>query len=390
MLSLVLITVAALLTRSLTRLEHQSFGLETDNRMVLHMDPVASGYTNDRMNGLMRSLSDRIGALPGTTSVAFANYSPLEGNNWGEGVFVEGKPDPGLLQDVGSTWVRVSPGFFNTIGERLLRGRDLSMDDRPGTPLVAVVNEAFVRKFFAGTDAIGKRFGTEKHKFDFTIVGIVQDAKFQNPKDEVRPIFFRSMLQPNPNADAKDMGETYSMAPHAMLVHVAVGQPGYEAQLRHAFQEVDPNLAITDLRTMNAQVSGLLTEERMVARLTGAFGFLALALASIGLYGVTSYAVAQRVPEIGVRMALGADRGSVLRMILRSAMLQTLLGLALGIPAALLAGHLLQAQLFGVKAYDVVTLLTACAVLGVSALLASFIPARRASAIEPMRALRSE
>jgi len=390
MLSLVLITVAALLTRSLTNLQHQNFGLETHNRLVLHMDPAATGYTNDRMPGLMRQLGDRIRAIPGTEKVAFANYSPLEGNNWGEGIFVEGKPDPRLGDNIGASWVRISPGFFETIGQRVLRGRDYTEADRKDTPLVSIVNETFVHKFFPNEDPLGKRFGIEKHKFLYTIVGVVADAKYQDPASEVNPMFFRSMLQPNPNADPKDMGETYSLAPHAILIRTTEAQQGYEAQLRRAFKEVDSNLAITDLRTLDSQVADQLNNQRMVARLTATFGILALVLASIGLYGVTAYAVAQRVPEIGLRMALGSDRRRILTMVLRGAMTQTLIGLALGIPAALLAGHYLQSQLFGIQGHDALTLAAACTILALSALTAAAIPARRASAIEPMQALRSE
>jgi macrolide transport system ATP-binding/permease protein len=389
-LSLVMITVAALLTSSLTNLERQPFGLETENRFVVHIDPIASGYTQDRLQGLMRSLGDRINALPGTQSVAFANYSPLEGNSWTREVFAEGKPDPSSAQDNRTTWMRVSPGFFNTIGERLRRGRDFTIDDRAGSPLVCVVNESFVHKYFSGQDPIGKRFGTESSKPIYTIIGVVADAKLQDPALAVQPVFFRSMLQPNPNAEMKDVGERYSLAPHAVLIETVNKRTGYEAQLRRAFMVVDPNLTILSLHTLDAQVSILLSEQRMIARLASAFGLLALVLASVGLYGVTSYMVSQRVPEIGIRMALGSDRVGVLNLILRGSMLQTIFALMVGVPAALLAGHYLQSQLFGVKGADLRSLLGACAVLGISALIASIIPARRASSVDPMQVLRSE
>ena len=389
-ISLVLITVAALLTRSLLNLQHQKFGLSTKDRVVIHLDPDASGYDANRIEGLMRSLRDRLLGVPGTQSVMFANYSPLEGNNWGEGIFVEGRPDPSLHQNIVSSWDRVSPGFFRAMDQPLLRGRELLDSDRADTPLVMVVNEKFVHKFFPNEDPVGKRVGIEAHKFKYTIVGVVADAKYQSPDQEVNPMYFRSMLQPDPQADPKDMGEKYSLLPHAILLLTSGAQEGYEKQVRRAFAEVDPNLAIGDYRTMDSQVNGLLNDDRMVARLTAAFGALALVLASVGLYGVTAYAVAQRVPEIGVRMALGADRGTVLRMVVRSAMLQTLVGLAVGVPAALLAGHFLQAQLFGIKGHDVPTLLGACAVLAIAAVAASLLPARRASSVDPMRALRAQ
>ncbi len=382
--------MAALLTRSLSNLQHQNFGLETENRVVIHLDPVASGYKADQMVLLMQRLKERLLAIPGTREVGFANYSPLEGNNWGEGVFVEGKPDPALHDDIYASWVRVSPGFFNTIQQPLLRGRDFSIEDRTTTPQVAVVNQKFVSKYFPNTDPLGKRFGTEKHKFDFTVVGVVGDAKYQNMAEAAPAMFFRSITQIRPNPDPKDMGETYSLAPHAILLHTSGAQQGYEAQVRRAMQEVDSNLAILDLRSMDSQVAAQLTDERMVARLTATFGVLALVLASVGLYGVTAYTVAQRVPEIGLRMALGSDRGGVLRLVLRGALSQTGVGLLLGIPAALAAGHYLQAQLFGIKGYDPLTLGSAAVTLALCALVASVVPARRASAIEPMRALRAE
>lgn len=390
MVSLLLITLAGLLTRSLANLEHQNFGLSTENRLVVHLDPVASGYTPERFEGLMRSLGQRLMSVPGTESVAFANYSPLEGNNWGEGVFVEGRPDPTLHDNIGASWDRVSPGFFATIGQPLVRGRDFLETDRTNTPQVLVVNEKFVRKFFPKEDPIGRHVGMEAHKFDYTIVGVVHDAKYQSPGDEVRPMYFRSMLQRNMKADPKDMGEVYSLAPHVVLIRTTGAMQGYEQQVRRAFTDVDSSLAIAEYSTMDHQIGGLLNDERMVARLTAAFGVLALVLASIGLYGVTAYSVAQRVPEIGLRMALGSDRSHVVGMVLKGAMLQTLFGLALGIPVTLLAGHYLQSQLFGIKGYDMATLLGACGVLALAALIASLVPARRASAIDPMQALRAE
>ena len=390
-LSLVLITVAVLLSRSLRNLQHQDFGLLTANRVVIHLDPDASGYGMGKYEGLMRNLKNRLLAVPGTRDVMFTNYSPLEGNSWGEEIYVAGRPEPSLKESITASWDRVSPGFFHSMGQPLLRGRGLLESDRADTPLVMVVNQAFVRKFFpGGDDPLGRRVGTDPHKFNYTIVGVVADAKYQSPDREVRPMYFRSMLQPDPNANPADTGETYSMAPHAIILQTAGAQEGYEKEVRRAFQDVDPNLAIEDYRTMDSQVSSQLNDERMVARLTAAFGVLALVLASVGLYGVTAYAVAQRVPEIGVRMALGADRAQVLRMVVRGAMVQTGLGLALGVPAALLAGYALRAQLFGIKGYDLPTLLGACTVLATAAALASLIPARRASTVDPMRALRTQ
>ncbi len=388
--SLVLITVAALLTRSLSNLDKQDLGLRTEDITVVHLDPGASGYAPARYEGLMRRLEQRLSNIPGTANVAFAQYSPLEGEIWGERVVIEGRPDPALHQDMSAAWDRVSPNFFSTMGEPLLQGHSFTESDRAGTPLVAVVNQKFARKFFPDEQAIGKRFGTELHHFDYTIVGVVADAKFQSPEKRAEPMYFRSMLQPNPRVVTNDAGEIVSLSPHAVLVRQMGPANGYQDQARRALAEVDPNLAILDLRSLRSQVAGELNDQRMLASLTSAFGLIALLLASIGLYGVTAYAVAQRVPEIGLRMALGSDRAGILRLVLRGALTQTLIGLAIGIPAALSAGHLLQAQLFGISGTDAASLITACMVLALSALAASLLPARRAAAIEPMQALRAE
>ncbi len=361
-----------------------------NGRIVIHLDPDASGYGKGRYEGLMRMLKNRLLAVPGTADVLFASYSPLEGNSWGEEIYVQGRPDPSPNESITASWDRISPGFFHSMGQPLLRGRDLQETDRADTPLVMVVNESFVTKFFRGEDPMGRRVGTDPHKFNYTIVGMVADAKYQSPECEIRPMYFRSMLQPDTNANPADTGESYSLAPHAIILRITGALQGYEAAVRRAFQDVDSKLAISDYRSMSSQVSSQLNDEHMVARLTAAFGALALLLASIGLYGVTAYSVAQRVPEIGVRMALGADRGSVLRMVVRGAMLQTAIGLALGVPAALLAGHLMQAHLYGIKGHDAATLLGACALLATAAALASLIPARRASSVDPMRALRAQ
>lgn len=389
-LSLVLIAVAALLTRSLRNLENQQLGLATEDRTIVHLDPTASGYTPARMPGLMQALSNRVQALPGTKEVAFANYSPLEGDNWGTGIFVAGRPDPGLHDDIYASLDRVSPGLFSSVGQHVIRGRDFSLSDRADTPQVVVVNEAFVRKFFPHEDPLGKHLGTEAHQFYFEVVGVVSDAKYSDMEAPAQPMLFRSMLQTNPKADAKDIGEVVSAAPHAMVIHTANATAASEVQLRQAIAEVDSNLAVRDVRSFRSQIAGQLNDSRMVARITAAYGLLALALAAVGLYGVTAYSVEQRVPEIGLRMALGANRSRVLTLVLRSAMAEVLLGLSIGVPLALVAGHLLDTRLFGLRGHDPLTLFLAGAALLLSGLLASALPARRASAIEPMQALRSE
>ena len=389
MLSVVLISVAGLLLHSLSNLQEQNFGLETQHLMVVHIDPIRNGYARDRVPALVANLNEHLGSLPGVQRVAFALSSPLEGGALNTTIYVHGRTPLARGENSSST-DRVTPGFFQTVGEPLLRGRDFTESDRKDTPLVAIVNQSFARKFFGTEDPLGKMLSIDPNQPGSTVIGVVGDAKYNSVTDDVVPMYFRPVLQPDPASGSASFIEDFAAAPGAILLR-AIGSPAaIEQQVRHAMREVDPNLAIVDIRTLRAQLATQLNQQRTVARLTAAFGLLALLLASIGLYGVTAYSVAQRVPEIGLRMALGADRGGVLALVLRGALLQTLAGLLLGVPLALLAGHYLQSQLFGIGGHDALTLAAACAVLALSALIAGFIPARRAANIDPMQALRSE
>ena len=393
-LSVVLLVSAGLLTRSLRNLEHQDFGIQTENRYVLHLSPAGAGYTPEKLPTLYRSLEQQFGTLPGVQSVGLALYSTLEGNNWGEGIYVEGRPAPAPTENNNSSWDRVSPKFFETVGQPVVRGRGFTEDDTATSQPVAVVNQAFVKKFFPKEDPLGKHFGPygEKYAGSFEIVGIVADAKYTNPRDVVRPMYFRPLPQriqglTDPNMI---MAEGRGMYINSITLHFR-GQPAnLEAMARRTLADLDPNLTIQDVQSLNAQVADNFTQERLIARLAMLFGLLALVLAAIGLYGITAYQVARRTSEIGLRMALGADRASVLRMVMRSALLQTALGLVIGIPVALIAAHYMADQLYAVKPYDPLSLAIAVVVLSAAASVAGFIPARRAANIEPMTALRIE
>ena len=196
-LSLVLLVSAGLLTKSLRNLEHQDFGIQTANRYVLHLDPAGAGYTPEKLPALYQAMEQQFGALPGVQSVGLALYSTLEGNNWGEQVFVEGRPDPGPNAHNGSSWDRVSPKFFETVGQPVIRGRGFTDADTATSQMVAVVNQAFVKKFFPKEDPIGRHFGIFESKFagSFEIVGVVADAKYTNPSRDVRPMYFRPLTQ---------------------------------------------------------------------------------------------------------------------------------------------------------------------------------------------------
>src|SRR5271163_1659934 len=393
-LSLVLLVGAGLLTKSLRNMENQDFGLQTANRYVLHLDVEGAGYTPEKLPALYQALEQQFGSQPGVQSVGMALYSTLEGNNWGESVYVEGRPAHGPNAHLGSSWDRVSARFFETVGQPVMRGRGFTDQDTATSQKVAVVNQAFVKKFFPKEDPIGRHFGVFDQKFAgaFEIVGVVADAKYNNPRGEMRPMYFRPLNQQlAPLTDPNDIqAEGRSLYINSITLRFQ-GQPqNLDEMARHTLANIDPNLTLIDLHSLDYQVGGNFIEERLISRLTILFGALALVLASVGLYGITSYQVARRTSEIGLRMALGADRAEVVRMVLRTAFFQVGLGLAIGIPAALAGARLMADQLYGVSSYDPLSLALAVVVLSISAAVAGIIPARRAASIEPMVALRTE
>jgi predicted permease len=311
----------------------------------------------------------------------------MRGDNWGLNIHIEGhSPD----EQIGSSFDRIGPHYFETIGTRMLRGRSIGEEDTPTSRQVAVVNEAFVRKFFRKEDPMGKHFGfgDARNAGDFEIVGIVQDAKYQDVREPAYPTCFLPFLQM-----AKDPKLAFMLGSHYIgdiELRVAGKPQNLEARIRSTLADIDPNLNVFDVITLNEQLARNFNQDRLIARLTQLFGLLALVLACVGLYGVTAYAVAQRTGEIGIRMALGANRGNVLGLVLRGALLQLCFGLVIGIPVALAGGRLISNQLYGVKSRDPAILALAGAILGACALVAAFVPARRAASVDPMRALRTE
>jgi len=393
-LSLVLLVGAALMTKSLNNLEHMDFGIATTNRYVLHLDVSGAGYTVDRLQPLYREMEARFNALPGITGVGLALYSPLEGDNWGECVIQQGHSAPRPGDRCGSTWDRVSAGYLKTIGVPMMRGREFTDQDTATSLPVAIVNQTFVNRFFPHQDAIGKVFGIDDIKYSnsFQIVGVFKDFKMNNPREPVRPVFLRPLTQQlNTYTEPSFIsGEVQSMFVDSMVLSFRQPQEDVDSLVRRTLASIDPNLTVIDLRSFEAQVAGNFNQDRLIARLTSLFGIVALVLASVGLYGVTSYFVARRTSEIGIRMALGSTRPGVVKLVLRGVLVQIGLGLALGIPCALICGHLMKSQLYGVGSYDSAALAGATVVLAICAIAAGFLPARRAASIEPMKALRTE
>jgi len=393
-MSLVLLAAAALLTQSLKNMQRQNFGFETANRYILHIDPSMAGYKPAQLDAFYRQLHDNLAAIPGVSQVSFSMYSPMEGNNWGETVYIEGQaPPPPDSDQNNSSWLRVSSGYFDTIGTKIIQGRPITEQDTAATQRVAVVNQTFAKKFFKNDSAIGKHFGDLDMKYAgaFEIVGVTEDTQYWDPTDKIRPVFFLPSTQHMVYDDQRLItfeDETHYL--NAVEIKTNGMVPGLEAQVRRVLGQVNPDLTVIEFVTFAEQVKSNFTQAEMIVTLTSLFGFLALVLASIGLYGVTAYSVERRTSEIGIRMALGADRVNVLKLVLRGALLQVAIGLAIGIPAAILGGRAMAAQLFGVKPYDANALLLTVAVLSFAAFVAAVIPARKAASLDPMRALRTE
>jgi predicted permease len=393
-LSLVLLCAAGLLTQSLRNMRHQDFGFEVENRYILHMDPAMAGYRVEELPSLYRKLRDGLGSISGVSRVSFALYSPMEGDNWGETVYIEGQPPPlpGSHEN-SSSWLRVSDGYFETIGTRIVKGRGITEQDTESSRNVAVVNETFAKKFFKDHDPIGKRFGDLDPKYagNFEIVGVTEDTQYREATRKIPPTFFlpeaQKVLHEEPRFQAFENRSHYLSA---VVILTEGALPGLEPQVRRAMAHVNPDLAVIDFKTFAAQVDENFAQQAMLAKLTSLFGILALVLASVGLYGVTAYTVERRTGEIGIRMALGADASRVLKLVLRGAFAQIGVGLLIGIPATIATGYAMTTELFGVKPYSPEILLVTTLVLSLAALVAALVPARRAATLPAIRALRTE
>ncbi|HTP32266.1 MAG TPA: ABC transporter permease [Candidatus Acidoferrales bacterium] len=394
-LSVVLVAGAAMLARSLDKLEHQHFGYRTDGRVVVSLNRPPATYSLPQLQSLYRQIEEGLNRLPGVTGSGLALYNPLT-DNWGELIMVSGHPPPKMNGEAGSSWDRVSAEYLQNLGVTLLRGRYFDRGDNERTELVAVVNEAFVKRFFkSDEDPLGQHFGLDmpENAGTFRIVGIARDAKFAGfaLRRPARPMFYVPLAQNVPYKDPlmkRIELQTHFIGGLMLVTHVPPGT--LEPLIVRTLASVDPNLTINSVRTLQQQVELTFDQERAVASLAGLFGIVALLLAAVGLYGVTAYTVAQRTPEIGIRMALGADRTGVIRYILRGALVHVLAGLALGLPLAVVGARLISSQLYEVSFWDPLALGVAAGALAVCAVAAAMIPAGVAASISPMTALRTE
>jgi predicted permease len=395
-ISLVLLSAAALLGMSLRNMEHLNFGFQTEDRYIVWVDPTTAGYRADQLESLYTRLLDRLRSIPGVRAASAAQYSPMSGDNRDGSVRIEGQPAPSDGHGVYASWDRITPGYFASIGDRVVLGRPFTKQDTATSLPVAVVNEAFAKTFFKGENPLGRHFGRGvdmKHAGDYEIVGVVANTRWEpwEMRQPVRPMYYlpesQTLLFSDPNQATDEARSHYLLN----VILWAQGDPqGLEAQTRKALADVDPNLPLGGFDPYQHVLESNFTQSDLLSELTSLFGLLALVLAAVGLYGVTAYGVGQRTSEIGVRVALGADRSSVMAMVLRSAFGQVAIGLALGIPAAIGAGWAMSSQLFGVRPWHPETLSVAVLLLGCAALVAATIPARRAASLDPMCALRAE
>jgi predicted permease len=394
-LSLVLLSASGLLTTALGNLENQDFGFKQDGRTVANIDPQLAGYHADQLSLLYRRLRDSLAAIPEVASVAVCGYSPQSGDSWNDEIYVDGHPAPGPKDDAASSFSRVDAGFFDAVGNPILRGRAIGEQDVETAPHVAVVNEAFVRKFFQNEDPVGKHFGRSEAgaSRQYEIVGIAKNARYLS-YDFDKPIgaFFyipEDQYDVYPTAELT-RGDVRSHYLHDIVIVTKPGATLSESAVRRAVAGVDPNMPVISLTPLRRQVSARFSQQRLIARLTSFFGILSLILASIGIYGVTAYNAGRRVGEIGLRMALGADRGQVVALVLHGAFGLIVFGLLVGLPLTLESGKVLGAELYGMSPYNTAVTMVSVVTLGLAAFLASLIPALRASRISPVEALRAE
>ena len=389
-----LAAVSAMLARSLANLQRQDFGYPERGRILVGLKRLPSTYTPRQLSILYRRIEQRLSGLPGVHGAGLALYNPLTAN-WTETVLVEGHPQM-EAGEASVSWNRVSTDYLQNLGVTLLRGRLFTAADTEATAPVAVVNETFGKHFFRNDeDPIGRHFGVERpeNAGTFRIVGIVRDAKFAQSglNRPARPMFFVPLEQGGGyQTNYRRMIEERSHRIQGIMLRTDSPAGDVERLVRRALAEVDPNVTVTSVRTMQQQVDLAFDRERAIAHLAGLFGLIALALAAVGVYGVTAYRIARRTHEIGVRMALGANRARVVRLVLRRAFQCVAAGLIVGLPLAAGAARLLAAQLYGVSFQDPVALSIAAAAMAECTFLAAIIPACRAASIQPMSALRNE
>jgi predicted permease len=378
-LSLVLLAASLLFVRSLRNLTTLDAGLRQDGILIMNIDISRLHYTPERRAAEFRNLLTEVRATPGVDMAAATTIIPLSGNTWNESIEIPGLANKNRM----IAWFSsVSEGYFQTVGMPLLGGRDFDAHDNAAGAEVAIVNQEFCRKFLAGASPLGRQVriitGPGERPHLYQIVGLVKNAKHQSLREDFKAMTFVAQnqnLEPRPKIGI------------LIRSHEAFG--ALSESLKGAVDKTDPEMSI-EFAPFKSRIEESLLRDRLMATLSSFFGFLAAALATLGLYGVISYMVARRRSEIGIRMALGASRSGVLRLILKEAAVLLGIGLIVGTALALIGGKAMGTLLFGLKPSDPATILLAVSLLATIALIASFVPAIRAAQTEPMAALREE
>jgi predicted permease len=377
-LSVLLLAGAALFARSLYNLKSLNPGFRADELLGFSLDPSLNGYSRERSIALFRQLQDQLSQLPGVRSATASLIPLMTDSNWSSTVKVEGyQPKEG--EDMNPDVNAVGPAFFATIGQPLVAGREFTVKDAAGAPKVAIINETMATYFFGKDNPLGHRIGWGRGSAtDIEVVGVAKDSKTSTLRQQARRFVYVPYMQED---------ELGSMT---FYVRARGDASAVGASIRQVAQRVDPNLPIYEMKTMARVMDESLFLERMVAALSVAFGALATLLAAIGLYGVMSYSVARRTREIGIRMALGAERNSVMWLVLKEVAAMVVIGVAVGVPLALALSRIVQSQLFDLSANDPIAIAASAAILAFVALAAGYLPARRATRVDPMIALRYE
>jgi predicted permease len=377
-LSTTLLISAGFFIKSLVNVTRVDLGLRADNLVTFGISPSDNAYSHERSRVFFERLESDLAALPSVTGVTAGAIPILAGDNWGNDVSVEGvtwEPD----KDMNSNVSEVAPNYFRVIGATMLQGREFTTADAAGSPKVAIVNEAFAKKFNLLPNVVGKHISRGSNaKLDIEIVGLVRNNKYSDVKLPVPPVLVTPWRQ-----DTTTGYLAFYVRTNGSTDAVLSAIPG-------VIKKLDPNLPYDNLQSMPRQVAESTFLDRMMSKMAAAFALLATILAAVGLYGVLAYSVAQRTREIGVRMALGADGAAVQGLVLKQVAMMTLIGAVIGVPAAIAIGYLARSQLFEMKGTDPFVIVTATLLLSFVAFLAGYIPALRASRISPMQALRYE